>query len=1071
MNARRLKRQRRGTVLPMLATSIVVLMGFVALAIDLGMLANARVQAQNVADVTALTTLRTLNGNPDSSPSVDWPSQNGAYNSGNAPTAGFTAASANSILGAPPASTQLLIGSYSYSTSAQAFQTSFPAAPAGSGNTSAIISPATSLSAVQATVTSSSSQKTFFAGVFGVSAFRAVTATAQAVFRPRDFALVMDFSGSMSLGSQMAYTTPLFNVPLSRSNNPDTVYPKFGPYSGSNAQLQYTGASQSVPNGGDTYIIPPSNMTFADPSNVNRAPICLDFYSTATTVTPKVRAFTSEVYSGGAWTAPATSATPQIPGGWTQGATPGPTVAAQAYATTPGGDQFAYTNGSTTTYASKVSDILGGTTYNANWERDGYDYIYSNNNLGVPVGQRSEGAAYYAPDAATYTAVSGKTPTGTAAAYSSPYNQFQGYTQGPTFWGKTFAMWPPDPRRPLASSDTGTLQMYLGDLGIITTNKDASSTTFTWSSTTPGSTYLANAQKIFTANTANANSTWPWPNDGGSSLSAYLNGLVVPTNGKNGTSASTTGTVQTMTLASTYTAGNAIGYQVYCAIMRIYNRAYMVKGYGGSPAPADWRRRFFSATSNSTLYDSSGNWQAPTPNYREIIYWLKNCGPNPFPNELHAGNITYYLSIPDNPGNNTTKDEKFWKAYIDYVLINTPEAVGYGDYFTFGTVSVNAAPSGTPGPWTQVQYMNYSDNPKRPNMQMWFGPLTMVDWLSNQVYWVKLTSASNRNWLPGNCHEAPLYSAKIGIAAALSQMQSNQPNDCISLVYYSTPQTSQTASGCYNCVRAPMGLNYDYAISSLWYPQATLNSDGTTNTTYTDPLGGASPGEVYANVGDLGGSSNAMMLDVPHSKYGTNFSMGLMLAYNQFLTTDSSDNTLRNYVTAAQYPRGMAGGLGRRGAQKIVIFETDGIVNGGSSASLISVGAIGSTPAYKYYKIRYDPTNPGSSEYPTSAGSSPDYNSYAVIDQMKSALGTSRKPFRLYALGFGPIYSSTAADYARGKGILEQMQSTGTPTATAAPVTMASNQFIVGTDDQMAVLLQQALTTILQGGLQCALVK
>ena len=136
-------------------------------------------------------------------------------------------------------------------------------------------------------------------------------------------------------------------------------------------------------------------MTYVDPSNVNRAPICLDFFSTSATVATKVRAFTSESTTDGGktWTAPATTATPQIPGGWNQstaagpGNVPpavimGPTTAAKAYATTPGGDQFAFSYGSATTYAAKVMDITNGsaTSYNANWERDGYDFIYSAQN-------------------------------------------------------------------------------------------------------------------------------------------------------------------------------------------------------------------------------------------------------------------------------------------------------------------------------------------------------------------------------------------------------------------------------------------------------------------------------------------------------------------------------------------------------------------------------------------------------------------------------------------------------------------------------------------------------------------
>ncbi len=54
---------RRGIILPLLALVIVVMVGFLALAIDLGMLAIAKTQVQQAADLAALTAMRTLNGN------------------------------------------------------------------------------------------------------------------------------------------------------------------------------------------------------------------------------------------------------------------------------------------------------------------------------------------------------------------------------------------------------------------------------------------------------------------------------------------------------------------------------------------------------------------------------------------------------------------------------------------------------------------------------------------------------------------------------------------------------------------------------------------------------------------------------------------------------------------------------------------------------------------------------------------------------------------------------------------------------------------------------------------------
>ena len=54
----------------------------------------------------------------------------------------------------------------------------------------------------------------------------------------------------------------------------------------------------------------------------------------------------------------------------------------------------------------------------------------------------------------------------------------------------------------------------------------------------------------------------------------------------------------------------------------------------------------------------------------------------------------------------------------------------------------------------------------------------------------------------------------------------------------------------------------------------------------------------------------------------------------------------------------MAGGMGRKGAQKVIIFETDGLANCSATASLVNAGT------YSYYQIRYDMNNPSGSEYP-----------------------------------------------------------------------------------------------------------
>ncbi len=89
-------RLRRGTVVPMLACMITALIGFLALAIDVGIMVTAKTQAQQAADLAALTAARTINGNASNN-----------YNQTLATTNAQNILSYNSILGTAIQSSQL----------------------------------------------------------------------------------------------------------------------------------------------------------------------------------------------------------------------------------------------------------------------------------------------------------------------------------------------------------------------------------------------------------------------------------------------------------------------------------------------------------------------------------------------------------------------------------------------------------------------------------------------------------------------------------------------------------------------------------------------------------------------------------------------------------------------------------------------------------------------------------------------------------------------------------------------------------------------------------------------------
>src|SRR3954454_23971192 len=58
---------RTGSVLPLLIIGIIVLMAMIALAVDIGLLASARAQAQALSDLAALAGARQLNGDTSDS--------------------------------------------------------------------------------------------------------------------------------------------------------------------------------------------------------------------------------------------------------------------------------------------------------------------------------------------------------------------------------------------------------------------------------------------------------------------------------------------------------------------------------------------------------------------------------------------------------------------------------------------------------------------------------------------------------------------------------------------------------------------------------------------------------------------------------------------------------------------------------------------------------------------------------------------------------------------------------------------------------------------------------------------
>jgi Putative Flp pilus-assembly TadE/G-like len=864
-------RRRRGAIIPLLTVSLIGLLAFVALAIDVGMLAVARTQCQNAADIASLAGARMLDGKSANN---------------NLPAAiakAYDTAEANSVLNqniTAPQVTAVTPGVYRYDPTAQRFQGVFT-------------SPGPSEAYTVMQVSVMTDQPTYFGKLLGINSLN-IGAIATAVHRPRDVAIVLDFSLSMQFSSEM---NPL-NSPV-MALNPDDRFPRFGPwsiYNGANMVMTYppTGAAPSnlttwtpptpmqrvwqyVDTGGETHAA--NNHTVA---TYNGPPIVGDFLLNDNVTNAFVR-------SGPFPNFPNIRANPN---GYPNSlATPAPPEFSNQSSLNFTGDPFPLrvtavivgTNPPTPDqYAQTTADYLDGrsllgitratvtnTTYDSTFETNGYDYDFP------------------------------------GRVIKSPAQRFQGFTMGPGYYGKTFYYWPPDSRTPVAQ---------MGD-----------------------NTYV----------------------------------------------------------------------------------------------PGDWRRRFFTAAGgtaftatttpspgdNSVLWSGAGAWQnqynGGNPrylvNYDAILAWLKK-GPQVLPSSLRSGRVVYYDAIPDTiPVNangtvqaSATADQRFWKDYIDYVLgagrfaanntlygvnsantnpgvssgeggastttlnYNSPSTTALAPRITSRATLVAASAANGNSP---IPYMRYDDSPIHPRLQFWFGPLTMLGYMMEPG-----------NWKPGTCHEAHCWHLKAGINSAIADIQTNHPNDLAALIYFSGLTQFNTA-------RVSMGKNYTKMQNALWFPYPLLdNLSDVTQTVRPYSTGGSS-------TGNPAGLSDAAPGVIPNANGSTCPEMGFKVAFNELSSATGGGVTYN----------------GRRGAQKMVIFETDGVPNTTTNGTLTATGA--GTAGLWYY------AGVSSSNFisnSTTLAAAPKQNARDVVRQtvaMDTAnppgYSTVRAPARVHSLAFGEMFEPT----------------------------------------------------------------
>ncbi|MCE9564754.1 MAG: Tad domain-containing protein [Planctomycetes bacterium] len=1028
------KQRRSGTILPLLAVSMIGLAGFCGLAIDLGLLAVARTQAQNAADTSALTACRLLNGKSANSNLV------AAY------AESRIQVKTNFNLNTKYTDAQIKaieVGQYLYNPDplVQSFAVYNGAGALGWKDASTNPQPNSGQwTAIR--VTLSTNQPTYFMRVFGVNSMP-TGAKATAVYRPRDVAFVLDMTGSMAnsclFNSSGASMNPDTNVPVFAHYNAQSMASNTGNGSGSTGMIA-TGSLYASGSG----VLSPSNYTM----NTNGGPPLVDgFYwdpgNLGSMTTPSTLSGPPPLNAFKRWNPPPDYSGYDATHKGNEGSPKGPVPAPPSFASMTDAGALKYVGDRYRRADGSINKM------DANWTGNSSDtsirgainalellgYGYSGGNVLKSSGGGSIVSALqfrdpiweengYDLDIKQYRTdrAGGNPKPPNSSAYRAPLqalaaDKFKGYSMGPGYYGKTFFIWPPDPRW---GSDART--DLPGNAPYGNGSPDPNNPAASGVKDTSGN-WICDWRQRFFYSTISANQPFN-------------------TQGDNKAGGSTEGINETL---------------------------------------------LNSGTSGYTLIPGSTSYKI---NYTAVLKWIKS-GPLVLPPNLRAGRIVYYTSIPDtvdfssNATDDVNMDKAFWKRYIDFVLgynrtssNNYTELYGNSDTWTgngttWGSSNINTSDmtawTGPTATWpSRRPYMAYNDNPRRPRLHFWFGPLSMVDFLIDGNVGSNSTPA---NWNPGTCTESQCWQLKAGMNSVIDDVKNNHPNHYIGLTMF---------SGNANDIRSPLGGGTQVLIpggaqhsvelkNALFYPKSLLTKISTGDvTTEVRPFKntGSNTSAAFPSVDDD---------EIPNAKSSTDPMTGLAYAFN--LLSPSAP-------LASSYPQyGSATNMGRRGAAKVVIFETDGVPN-----AIRSGGGYQQLGYDSYYK-HYTGGPSGTSGYTGAANPA-----LAIIDKMQVTIATDltsnsgmslpNAPCRVYPIAFGDLFDNdivaspplTTTVYNNAKTLqtdalqfLSDVASHGKTGSSGAAI--PSTQIITGPYASRIDTLKTCMENIFQSGVAVTLVE
>jgi hypothetical protein len=344
--------------------------------------------------------------------------------------------------------------------------------------------------------------------------------------------------------------------------------------------------------------------------------------------------------------------------------------------------------------------------------------------------------------------------------------------------------------------------------------------------------------------------------------------------------------------------------------------------------------------------------------------------------------------------------------------------------------------------------MNYRDNPSRPRLNLWFGPQSMLSFIT-----LGTNPVGAANWSAATTHESQSWQLKAGISSAVNDIRNNHPNDCVGMCFFSADTSGGTSQSkpMFSTPVSPMSQRYTHVRNALFYPASLLMS-------ITDSS--SVQGEVRPYTASFGDDARG---EIPNANGGTDPNSGLAQAYN--LLSPSSTNPKADTNLTRR---------GRRGAAKIVIFETDGVPN---CASVTTYNQQGYNSYYSF------PTSLPSLTFYGDGSSSAINPALTIVDEIvapaSSSSTTGKSGFtlpnaqaRVYAIGYGDLFddNGNTSLQSLSKTFLLNVQKRGKSSPSTAG-SLPATQVITGPFQTRIDNLRLAFERILQGGVQVTLVE